>query len=224
MRPRIGITKPDKEDNLAYAAIWFSVWLAGGKPIKLSPSSPYQQTQIDGLLLGGGKDVFPGLYDAPAKDAYQYDAARDDMEVYWAERARDEGIPVLGICRGAQLMNVVCGGTLHADISEFYKDQFIPSKIWHYAFYRKFVLIKGNSLLHKITGCRELKVNAIHKQAVDHLGDNLSIDASENNGIVQCISHKEHPFFIGVQFHPEFLIYRRVFRNIFKALVEAARQ
>lgn len=224
MKPRIGITKPDKKDNIAYACIWLSVLIAGGKPVKFSPSSPYKQTQIDGLILGGGKDIFPGLYNAPAKEEYQYDADRDAMEVYWAEHARDENIPALGICRGAQLMNVACGGSLHADISGFYKDQFLPSKIWHYAFYRKTITIHDNTLLRSIIPHETLSINSIHKQAIDRLGKGLSINAEEPNGIIQSVSLDPHPFFLGVQFHPEFLIHHKEFRAIFKALVGAAKK
>lgn len=224
-RPIIGITKPDNEDLLAFAALWLGIWLAGGRPRVLTPSTPkYQAAELDGLLLGGGKDVFPGLYNEPAKTAYSYDSARDEMEVFWADRAKTEHIPVLGVCRGAQLMNIICGGNLYASVKEAYEDANYPEGFWHHMLYRKTIEIKRDSLLHHITQHTQLKVNSIHKQAIARLGDGLDINATESNGVIQAISMPDHPFFLGIQFHPEFLLHRPVFRQLFKALVHAARE
>lgn len=223
-KPVIGITKPDNEDLLVFAIFWFAVKLAGGKPLILTASNPdYKSTAIDGLLLGGGKDIFPGLYQNYPKDEYKYDRARDEMEVFWAERARDENIPTLGICRGAQLMNIVCGGSLHMSVSDVYEDANYPDGIVHNTFYRKLISIKEGTLLSKITKRSELKVNSIHKQAIAELGEGFVVNAQEKNGVVQAIAHQDHPFFLGIQFHPEFMIHRRIFRNIFKALISAAK-
>lgn len=222
-KPLIGITKPDNEDLLAYGAFWLAVKLAGGKPVMLSAShKDYKGVQIDGLLLGGGKDVFPGLYNFSPKEDYIYDQARDEMEVFWAERAREEKIPALGICRGAQLMNVVCGGTLHMSVAEAYENAHYPDGFIHHALYRKAIRINEDCLLHDIIERQALRVNSIHKQAIDKLGQGLEINAVEDNGVIQAVSMPDHPFFLGIQFHPEFMIYRDVFRNIFKALVKQA--
>lgn len=224
-KPVIGITKPDNEDLLAFGAFWLAVKLAGGAPLVLSASDDgYKNANIDGLLLGGGKDVFPGLYNQSPKEEYQYDEARDAMEVFWAERAREEGIPALGICRGAQLLNVVCGGTLHMNVSEAYDDAHYPDGLLHNALYRKVVNVEPEGLLYKITKRSRLNVNSIHKQAIAEIGEGLEVNAVENNGVVQAIADQSHPFFLGIQFHPEFLIHRRVFRKIFEALVQAAKE
>lgn len=187
-----------------------------------SSKSNARAAELDGLVFGGGKDVFPGLYNQSPKAEYVYDQARDELDIFWCERARDEQIPALGICRGAQLMNVVCGGSLHQSVKEAYEDADYPDGVIHNTFYRKQIQIRQNSLLHSITGELGLHVNSIHKQAIDQIGQALSINAEEKNGVVQAISMDNHSFFLGVQFHPEFLIYRRVFRDIFKALVDAA--
>jgi putative glutamine amidotransferase len=223
-KPVIGITKPDNEDLLAFSAFWAAIKLAGGEPLVLTAADDrYKSANINGLLLGGGKDIFPGLYDQSPKDEYAYDRARDEMEVYWAERARDEQIPALGICRGAQLMNVVCGGTLHISVAEAYEDAHYPDGLFHHAFYRKTITIELDSILYAATGRTFLDVNSIHKQAIADLGTGLKVNAREDNGVIQGIAHKDHPFFLGIQFHPEFMIYRRVFRRIFEALVAAAK-
>jgi len=220
-KPVIGITKPDNEDFFAYMAIKLALFLAGGIPLKITPKDKnYTSAKIDGLILGGGKDIFPSRYQQIPKDDYKYDQERDEMEVYWAERARDENIPTLGICRGAQLINVACGGSLHASILEVYKDAQYPDGIIHNALFRKEILIKPSSVLYDIIGKKSLMVNSIHKQAIDKLGEGLEINAQEKNGVVQAVSHKDHSFYLGVQFHPEFLIYKNDFIKIFKALVQ----
>lgn len=222
-KPIIGITKPDKKDFMAFSALWGAVKIAGGDPIVLSPSrNPYQEAAVDGLLLGGGKDVFPGLYDHPPKKEYMYDRARDEMEIFWAEHARDEKIPALGICRGAQLMNVVCGGNLHTSVADAYENAHYPDGLFHHVFYRKNIVIKPDSLLHKILMRQNLKVNSIHKQAIAKLGDDMEVNAQESNGVIQAVALKTHPFFLGIQFHPEFLIYHQTFRILFKAFIERA--
>ena len=222
-KPVIGITKPDNEDFFAFGACWLSIRLAGGDPLVLTPSSDYESADIDGLLLGGGKDVFPERYNQSPKEEYQYDQKRDEMEVFWAERARDEDIPTLGICRGAQLMNVMCGGTLHMSVAEAYEDAHYPDGLIHNALYRKSIEIEDGCLLHRITKRKNLMVNSIHKQAVAKLGDGLVINAKEDNGVIQAIAHDAHSFFLGIQFHPEFLIYRKTVRLIFDAFIDAAK-
>ena len=221
--PIIGITKPDNKDFLAYCALWLSVKIAGGRPIVLSASHEgYEGVTIDGLLLGGGKDVFPGRYNQPPKEDYIYDPDRDEMEVFWAERAKEENIPTLGICRGAQLINVVCGGAVHMSVSDAYEDAHYPDGILHNIFYRKKIMIHENCPLYDILKRTELDVNSIHKQAIAVLGEGLEINARENNGVIQAVSLKDHPMYLGVQFHPEFLIHRKIFRSLFRALVVKA--
>lgn len=223
-KPAIGITKPDNSDLMAFMAIWAGVTLAGGKPVMMTPSNhDSASANISGLILGGGKDIFPDLYNESPKEEYQYDTNRDEMEVLWAGRAINESIPALGICRGAQLMNVACGGTLHKNVAEAYDDAHYPDGFLHHAFYRKTIRLNKGTLLAKIIGKDDIKVNSIHKQSISVLGKDLEINASEDNGVIQAISHKSHPFFLGVQFHPEFLIYRRTFRNIFRTLIEKAK-
>lgn len=221
-KPAIGITKPDNEDRLAYLAISNAVRITGGKPVKITPSSNYQNYDIKAVILGGGKDVFPELYKQASDPAYQYDHARDQMEIYWARRALENNIPALGICRGAQLMNVTCQGTLHNSVAEAYEDAIYPDGLFHNIFYRKQSLIIKETLLHGIVKQDILQINSIHKQAIDELGEGLVINAKERNQVIQAISHINHPFFLGVQFHPELLIYQRKFRDIFSALILAA--
>lgn len=164
---------------------------------------------------------FPALFqDEPEpKEDYAYDHDRDEMELYWLRKAESEGLPVLGICRGAQLMNVAGGGKLHLDVSLVYKKAIYPANWFSYIFYRKKIAIQNGSLLHKILGRTIVRVNSIHKQSIAELADGLVVTAKEDNGVIQAIEKPGHNFYLGVQFHPEFLIYSKIFRRIFEQLV-----
>lgn len=221
-RPVIGITKPDHEGNFAYGFIWLSIWLAGGKPLKITPRNAKAVSGVQGLILGGGKDVFPALFqDEPEpKENYTYDHERDEMELYWLRRAENEEIPILGICRGAQLMNVAGGGKLHLDVSSAYKKANYPASWLSYVFYRKKITIQNGSLLHRILDRTIVRVNSIHKQSISTVAPGLVVTAREDNGVIQAIEKPGHDFYLGVQFHPEFLIYKKIFRQLFRKLID----
>jgi len=221
-RPIIGITKPERGDTLAFLAMKFAVWLAGGDPVKVTARAPREPHTVDGLIFGGGADVYPKRYQSTPKHGYRYDLARGDMEASWAMAARRLDLPVLGVCRGAQMLNVLAGGTLHADLSEF--DTQRPRNIVARFFHRMPVRVRFKSKLALHTRCpQQMRVNAIHDQAIDRLGAGLTVSAREPNSVVQGIEDPSRRFWLGVQFHPELLIYRTPFRRLFKALVEAAR-
>jgi gamma-glutamyl-gamma-aminobutyrate hydrolase PuuD/predicted ATP-grasp superfamily ATP-dependent carboligase len=221
-RPFIGVTKPDRGDHFSWLAMKFAIWLAGGAPVKLTARAPRDPHTIDGLVFGGGSDVYPMHYQATPKENYRYDLARSEMEASWAITARHHDLPVLGVCRGAQMLNVLAGGTLHADLSSF-KNVHRARDAFDRLFKRKPVRVRARSRLGEILGKTELCVNAIHEQAIDRLGAGLSVSAREPNGIVQAMEDGARRFWIGVQFHPELLIYHAPYRRLFKALVEAAK-
>jgi gamma-glutamyl-gamma-aminobutyrate hydrolase PuuD len=143
------------------------------------------------------------------------------MEASWAMAARRHGLPVLGVCRGAQMLNVLAGGTLHGDLSEFEVRRHKNSVVRFFERYP--IKIRRKSKLAARTECADrMTVNAIHSQAIDRLGAGLTVSAREPNGVIQAIEDASKPFWMGVQFHPEFLVYRAPFRRLFKSLVEAA--
>lgn len=220
-RPIIGITKPEAGDTLAYWAMKLAVWLAGGEPVKVTARAPRDPRSIDGLIFGGGADVYPKRYQGRPKEGYRYDLARGDMEASWALAARRHDLPVLGVCRGAQMLNVLAGGTLHMDLSEFKVER--HKNVLVRFFQRYPIRTRYKSKLAELSACpRRMLVNAIHSQAIDRLGAGLTVSAREPNGVIQAIEDPSHPFWIGVQFHPELLIYRAPFRRLFRALVNAA--
>lgn len=145
------------------------------------------------------------------------DVERDRLEKALIHRALDEHRPVLGICRGMQLVNVARGGTLQRDLGEFYVEtpqarSLLPVKP---------VMLDGRSHLAHILGDTPIHVNALHNQAVDQLGQGLRIAGREDTGVVQAIE-AERGWCIGVQWHPEYLPQKRRHQHLFQALVAAA--
>ncbi|WP_291844225.1 gamma-glutamyl-gamma-aminobutyrate hydrolase family protein [Caulobacter sp.] len=221
-RPIIGVTRPSVGDMLSYLAIALGIRLAGGRPVRLS-STTWEGVTLDGLVLSGGSDVFPKRFQTLPKAGYRYDHPREQMELALLERALAEDLPILGICRGAQLMNVAAGGSLHMDVAERFHPTPYPQHWFRQIHFRKVVSITPGSRLHAILGCERLWVNSIHSQAVDRLGTGLTICAREANGVPQAIERTDRDFSIGVQFHPELLLHRRPFRRLFEALVLSAK-
>jgi len=148
------------------------------------------------------------------------DTKRDELELKLLKDALRYKIPVLGICRGMQLMNVHFNGSLHQDIRGFYTETPQVSSI----FPKKRIEIKKGSRLSAILETTVCNVNALHNQAIDKPGDGVELVAKEKNtNITQGLEHPDYSFVIGVQWHPEYLIQVRRQRRIFKKLVETAR-
>ena len=218
----IGITVPLQGGWLARQLMKLAVRIAGGKPVMITVNNTDHIKAVDGLILGGGTDIFPMRFQTAPKPEYVYDEPRDEMEIAWLKKAEAENLPVLGVCRGAQMMNVLRGGSLHMQVSEAYEDAHYPSDRLVRIFYRKMITIDEGSLLSRLLQRHETTVNSMHKQSIYRLGENLNITAKERNGVVQAIEDPSRAYFLGVQFHPEFLIYRASVRRIFRKLVELA--
>lgn len=146
------------------------------------------------------------------------DHERDELEFDLVQRADEKGIPVLGICRGSQLLNIHFGGTLHQDIANFYTEVPQIKTVWP----KKRVWIDVESQLYDILKLRRVWVNALHHQAVKELGEKMKVVAREESEVVQAIEHTEREFIMGVQWHPEYMPQIPRQRHIFKRLVEVA--
>ena len=153
------------------------------------------------------------------KSGFGLDRDRDHLEFQLIDQAIKKRLPLMGICRGSQLLNVYFNGTLYQDINSFYLEKPNPSSV----FPVKRVYIKPGSKLASVLGIEELSVNALHNQAVKEPGENIQIVAREANDVVQAIENMEQDFVIGVQWHPEYLPQRRQQRAIFRELVKQAR-
>ena len=151
---------------------------------------------------------------------FRADAARDELEMRLLELAVVRRLPILGICRGEQLINVHFGGSLHQDLKSFYVEDPEVRTILP----RKIVLVQPNTRLSRVLGTKPRRVNALHQQAIATLGRGLVAAARDRNGIIQAIEHESLPFVIGVQWHPEYLPQHKRQRAIFEALVTQARK
>lgn len=148
------------------------------------------------------------------------DPERDRLEFEILQRSINNTIPILGICRGSQLINVHFGGNLHQDIENFYSEVPRVHSIWP----KKKVRIESDSKLGQIIGKDDIWVNALHNQAVDNKGSGLRVIAREETDLPQAIEHISYPFMLGVQWHPEYMPQIVHQRAIFSALVCQARK
>ena len=144
------------------------------------------------------------------------DKDRDASE--FAQKALRENLPVLGICRGAQFLNIHLGGTLHEEASGFYGE---VGKSWS-VLPRTSVELEPDSYLRFLLGADQLRVNSLHKQAVKELGRGLRVVAHDGVGITQAIELSDRPGVLGVQWHPEYLPVSRTQQRLFHALVQEA--
>ncbi|MBV2358382.1 gamma-glutamyl-gamma-aminobutyrate hydrolase family protein [Thalassococcus sp. CAU 1522] len=218
-RPVIGVTTSRRSGWRVFPLVRFNVWLVGGRAIRWTSAADVDLGAVDGIIIGGGDDISPELYGASVKLTARLDPDRDRMERDIARQAVHDGIPVLGICRGAQMLNVAQGGSLHQDAWPLFENA-TPIKT---ILPRRDVEIAPGSRLAKIAGDAPMRVNALHTQAVDQLGTDLRIAARDLHGMVQAIERVRDPFALGVQWHPEHLFYAHRQRALFRALVRAAR-
>lgn len=225
-RPIIGITGPDKRISWGW---WFgalSVWLAGGRPVRITPKRQtwlHRFDQLRGLIIGGGDDIDPNLYtdvtDLDSEVQGEYDAERDALESEVIRRGLDAGLPMLGICRGAQLINIVKGGNLITDLRPIRKR---TSNRW-FVLPRKSLQVEPGSQLEGLIGGVQAKINSLHHQAIDRVGDGLRRVGRDLDDITQAVESSDDSFLLGVQWHPEYMPQVRRMRRIFRALVQRAK-
>ncbi|MBI1181148.1 MAG: gamma-glutamyl-gamma-aminobutyrate hydrolase family protein [Alphaproteobacteria bacterium] len=216
-RPAVGVSASARGGRIMW---WFnraSIRLAGGRAVRLTPETGADWRSLDALVLGGGDDIGAEIYHGRIAPDVRVDPRRDRMELDLLDHAEARRLPVLGICRGAQMLNVFRGGSLYPDIYEVFAAPRMRT-----ALPRKRVTIERSSRLHGIVGADTMMVNSLHHQAVDRPGERLRPVARDDAGIVQAIEGEGERLLIGVQWHPEFLIYRGRQHGLFEALVRAA--
>lgn len=193
------------------------VWLAGGRPVQIKPGDAESVAGFDGVVITGGHDVDPVLYAQESKVLPHYDPDRDAFESAVIDDALARGLPLLGICRGAQLVNVRLGGDLHQDL----RSQRRRTSNRRTIFPMKTLLLESDTRLFELFGTCRARINSLHNQSIDRLGAGLRISGRDLDGIVQAVEDPERTFLIGVQWHPEFLLFSREQRRLFGELVRA---
>lgn len=217
--PLIGVTGPVHGGRTAWLFTRQALRLAGAQSWRITAHSPLPSQALDGLVIGGGDDIDPARYGEAPRLAITLDPERDELEWRMLSRAVAAGLPVLGICRGAQLINVFHGGSLHQDLVELIAGRVLRRTLLP----RKRIVIEPDSRLAAIMRTTETLANSLHHQAVKQLASGFRIAAYDSDGVIQAFEGSAGSFCLGVQWHPEYLPQRRAQRRIFRALVAAAR-
>jgi len=237
MRPLIGIPcrpliraetgKPIYANNRAYV---HAVESAGGLPVLIPMIKDLNiltalLSRLDGILLSGGIDVHPSHYGEEVHPLTQeVDIELDEFEITLATWAIQQDIPVLGVCRGMQLINVVLGGTLYQDIDNQYPDSIAHSQrhlpITHLAHH---IIVEPGSRMEKILGAGEVWVNSHHHQAIKDPGKGVRITGRAPDGVAELLEVPGCRFVMAVQSHPEELYsIEPAFKRLFSAFVQAS--
>jgi putative glutamine amidotransferase len=250
--PRVGVTGPNKGGWPAWIFTRLALYRVGAVAVRITTSRTVDCTTLSGLVIGGGADVSEPVVDTPdeltppasrvrwprrvidlllaplvllvrwiaATRRHGVDPARDAMELRLLAYAREHGLPVLGICRGSQLMNLAEGGTLLRDVNTLYDER--PQL--YTVLPRREVSVLDGSVLQSIVGRRSMLVNSLHFHAVGEPARGMRIVACEPSGVPQAVENSARRFWLGVQWHPEYLPQQESHQKIFAALAEAARQ
>jgi putative glutamine amidotransferase len=186
--------------------------------------------RLDGIFLAGGVDMDPASYGAePHERCGRTDPPRDTVELQLARWALEDGKPVLGVCRGMQVMNVAAGGTLIQDCEACFpgavKHDYFPGQGWARDYLAHPVRMAAGSRLAASFGGDEARVNSMHHQAVDVLAPSLEATAWSPDGMVEALEGRGGSFFVGVQWHPEMLIDTHAgTRRLFESFIYAANE
>jgi putative glutamine amidotransferase len=231
-RPVVGISAAveraawaawEVESNLTPRSYTRSVAAAAAQALILPPDDAIAQAPdealdlLDALVLAGGSDIDPGSYGArPHPETHGSHPERDRFELGLAHRALERDMPLLGICRGMELLNVALGGTLTQHIERLDVHRHTPGAFCDHA-----VRLEPGSLAARAVGAERTEVKSHHHQAVDQLGEGLSVSGwSEQDELVEAIELPDRRFALGVLWHPEEDEQSRVVG----ALVDAARE
>ena len=222
----VSVTSGKRDRAFAYTTYIESLRRAGAVPVVIPPQPENARElveSLDGILLAGGDDCDPAVYGEEKHPTVEpMDVRRQESDLTLAKVARQRGIPTLGICLGVQVMNVAAGGTLIQDI-----ESQLETEIEHVSEpedrARHDVLIENDTRLASILGINEINVNSSHHQAINKIGEGLNVTAHAPDGIVEGLEDPRHPFYVGVQWHPEDMPREESASKIFRAFVEAAR-
>ena len=226
-RPVIGISSSMSDSFVRMRRNYFdAIEQAGGIPVFMPHTGGAEDAEkflsfCDGILFAGGDDVDPKHYGEEIKfDNVETTPERDVFELALAELLKNDSRPILGICRGSQLLNVAYGGTLHQHIDGHRQDE-------RGALNLRAAKITEGTLLRELAEADDIKTNSFHHQAVKDVAPGFVVAARADDGTVEAIEPAERTdrFFLAVQWHPEYFYKTdKCAANIFKAFVEAAKK
>jgi putative glutamine amidotransferase len=229
--PLIGITTYGRNEQGAFAlpgAYIDAVRRAGGIPLLIPPGEKHLEqvlAQLDGVIFSGGGDLDPAHYNgANHETIYMTDSERDRTELELAQRVAESDVPTLGICRGIQVLNVALGGTLIEHLPDEVGEELahrLPPRLPS----RHLIHIDPGSRLAGILDGDAVDPTSWHHQAIRQAAPSLRVVAHAPDGTVEAIELPNHPWFVGVQWHPEITAAEDAQQQrLFDALVAAARQ
>lgn len=215
--PRVALTTTNLETGgsyerpavFVYESYIVALEAVGLAPVLLTPAhSPDSIRALlamcSGLVLSGGEDVEPARYGAaPSAALGSVNRRRDAMEFCALETALHHQVPVLGICRGAQLLNVALGGTLYQDIGTERPGGLTHRQAEPWGQRSHSAQVVNGSRLHAMVGADELFINSYHHQAIRDVAGSLEVVARAEDGMVEAVEGRDHPWLVGVQWHPE---------------------
>jgi len=224
--PVIGVTRCSRLDD--YLA---SLERSGARPrvLEISESPRAVLQTVNGVLLTGGGDVDPIFYGEDRHETVEdAEPGRDEFEIDLAKRAIEEDVPLLAICRGAQVLNVAAGGTLVQDIPTAVTTELAHSVTEPKNCVAHDIQVATDSRLHSALGSAvsascACRVNSRHHQSVGKLGHNLKASATAPDGVIEGIEAPDATFCLGVQWHPENFWRTGEFKPLFDAFIAAAR-
>ena len=216
-RPRIGITTSPRRGDKYYVPYRKAVEAVGAEPVDIPPGTS-DLPNLDGLLLPGGWDIDPALYgEDPDPNLGPVDRELDETELRLFSQAHEQGLPVMGICRGQQVINVAMGGSLRQHLDGHEVRQFGRGHLAHA------IDVDPTSELGQAAGDRQLRVNSLHHQAIGKLAPGLVETARGEDGTVEAVETSDG-LIVAVQCHPEELASDLPWaRRLFERFVERAR-
>jgi putative glutamine amidotransferase len=175
--------------------------------------------RVEGLMLTGGLDIDPTHYGQTARHPEMVaPRERTVSDISYAQEAKDRGMPVLGICLGAQSLNVAFGGSLLQHIPDD-----VPGALPHEDGAEHLIKIEPGTVLMRTLGVESATVNSFHHQGIGDLAPGFRISARSPDGIIEAIERTDHPFFVGVHWHPERLSTSEITRRLLRGFVDATR-
>jgi putative glutamine amidotransferase len=227
--PIIGVTTYSRNEGGQFhvpCAYLDALRIAGAVPVALTPGESDLDSllsALDGLLLSGGGDIEPALYDGqPHHTVYAVDPERDEFELKLAELSLAQNLPVLGVCRGMQVLNVVSGGDLVLHIPDVYGDDVLHRTEHPRQHVEHPVLVTAGSRLAEIFQQTEVSVVSWHHQAIQNLAEGWQGVAYAPDGVLEAMEHASHHWAIAVQWHPELSSNTCWHQQLFTSLVKAA--
>ncbi len=202
---------------------------AGGLPVLLPPGEKNIDrllNQIDGLILAGGGDIDPQFFNGRwHPKMYSVDLERDTFELALVDRAVNAQVPLLGVCRGLQIIGVAGGADLVVHIPDVYGDD-IPHRLEDPSRSTKHdVTLSSDSLLSSILGVTETVITSWHHQALGNAPPDWRVVARSADGVIEAIEHENHPWAVAVQWHPEMMALEDELQmSLFLGLIEASRR